>query len=76
MAALHIRDVPEPVVASLRERARRHGRSVREEILRILEEVAAEPLPEEDLPPLQLTTVQTGGTSTWTREEAYDDKGR
>jgi plasmid stability protein len=76
MAALHIRSVPEPVVAALRERARRHGRSVQQEVLQILEEAAAAPLPGEALAPLQLTTVQTNRTSSWSREEIYGDEGR
>jgi plasmid stability protein len=76
MAALHIRSVPEPVAAALRERARRHGRSVQQEILQILKEATAAPLPGETLPPLQLTTVETHRGSTWSREEIYGDQSR
>jgi plasmid stability protein len=76
MAALHIRSVPEPVVAALRERARRHGRSVQQEVLQILEEAAAAPMPGEALAPLQLKTVQTNRMSRWSREEIYGDEGR
>jgi plasmid stability protein len=76
MGALHIRSVPEPVAAALRERARRHGRSVQQEVLKILKEAVAAPLPGEALPPLELTTVETHRSSTWSREEIYGDQGR
>jgi plasmid stability protein len=76
MTALHVRDVPESVVAALRERAARHGQSMQQEIRQILEAVAATPLPAQAPEPVRLTTVRTGGTSTWKREEIYDDAGR
>jgi hypothetical protein len=76
MVAFHIRDVPEPVAAALRERAQRHGRSLQRELLAILEAVAAEPSPGQPLPPLRLRTVRSHGTSTWRREEIYGDQGR
>jgi plasmid stability protein len=40
MATLHVRNVPEEVYETLRERARRNGRSINAEALSILEEVA------------------------------------
>jgi plasmid stability protein len=76
MAALHIRDVPEPVVASLRERANRHGHSMQQELRQILEAAASEPLPAEAAPPVHLVTVRTSGRSSWRREEIYGDEGR
>jgi plasmid stability protein len=77
MVALNIRNVPEPVAAALRERAGRHGRSLQQELLSILESAAAEPAsPATAPPPIRLTTVRTGGTSTWSREEIYGDEGR
>jgi plasmid stability protein len=76
MPALHIRNVPEPVVAALRERARRHDRSVQQELLHILQAVAAQPLPGTAAAPIQLTTVRTTSRSTWRREDIYGDEGR
>lgn len=74
--ALHVRDVPEPVIAALRERADRHGHSIQQELREILAEAAAAPSPPDQAPPIRLVTVRTGGTSTWRREEIYGDDGR
>jgi plasmid stability protein len=77
MVAFNVRDVPGPVAAALRERARKHGRSLQQELLAILESAADEPASgSENLPPLQLTTVNTGGSSAWSREDIYGDDGR
>ena len=77
MVAFNVRNVPGPVAAALRERARRHGRSLQQELLDILETAAAEPSTGPgSLPPLQLTMVNTGRSSTWTREDIYDENGR
>jgi len=77
MVAFNVRNVPERVAASLRDRARRHGRSLQQELLLILESAAAEPTSASSTPPpIQLKTVRTGGTSTWPREEIYGDEGR
>jgi plasmid stability protein len=77
MVAFHIRNVPGPIAAALRERARRHRRSLQQELLAILESAAAEPAPGSgSLPALRLTTVNTGGSSTWSRGEIYGDDGR
>ncbi|TNC26403.1 FitA-like ribbon-helix-helix domain-containing protein [Amycolatopsis alkalitolerans] len=51
MAAIHIRHVPEATLSALRERAARHGRSMQQELLDILELAAAEPVPVQ-APPL------------------------
>jgi hypothetical protein len=77
MVAFNIRNVPGPIAAALRERARRHGRSLQQELLSILESAAAEPASGPGtLPPLELTTVNSHGTSTWPREDIYGDEGR
>jgi plasmid stability protein len=77
MVAFNIRNVPEPVATALRERAGKHGRSLQQELLSILESAAAEPLPVTAAPPsIQLKTVRTNGPSTWSRQEMYDDEGR
>jgi len=63
------------LIAALRERARRHGVSLAQELSALL--VAAEAGPAETaLPPIRLTTVRGTSTSTWSREEIYGDEGR
>jgi antitoxin (DNA-binding transcriptional repressor) of toxin-antitoxin stability system len=70
-----IMDDTEGLVRVLRERAKRHGRSLEEELHAIL--AAAENAPEPAaLPPIRLTTVRTGTGSSWSREEIYGDEGR
>jgi plasmid stability protein len=76
VVAFNIRNVPGPVAAALRERARKHGRSLQKELLAILESVAAEPTSGAGSPPLELKTVNSGGSSAWSREEIYGDDGR
>ncbi|MEJ5946612.1 hypothetical protein WDZ17_15040 [Pseudokineococcus basanitobsidens] len=76
MTAVHVRDVPEPVVAALRERAARHGRSLQQEIRQVLAAAAAERLPGEVPEPARLVTVRAGSRTTWRREHVYDDAGR
>lgn len=77
MVAFNVRNVPGPVASALRERASRHGRSLQQELLQILEKAAAEPVT--DLappPPISLHTVRSGTTSTWSRESIYQDDDR
>jgi antitoxin (DNA-binding transcriptional repressor) of toxin-antitoxin stability system len=62
------------LAAALRERARRHGHTLEQE-LRMILDTAIEPDPQ-DLPPIQLITARTDGRSTWSREDIYDDEGR
>lgn len=76
MPAIHIRNVPETLVAALRERAARRGHSMQQDLLEILEAAAAEPVEVEAPPPLRLFTVKTAGKSTWRREDIYGDEGR
>lgn len=76
MSALHVRDVPEPVMAALRERATRHGRSVQQEVRQILAAAAVEPAAGATSEPLSLTTVRTSVTSRWARAEIYGPAGR
>ncbi|MPY96568.1 MAG: Arc family DNA-binding protein [Actinophytocola sp.] len=76
MPAIHIRNVPEPTLAALRERAARHGRSMQQELLDILENAAAESAPAQPPRPIQLATTRTSVTATWRREDIYDDEGR
>jgi antitoxin (DNA-binding transcriptional repressor) of toxin-antitoxin stability system len=65
----------ERLIGVLRERARRHGRSLRQELDAILEDADDDPHPA-PLPPIRLAMVRTAGNSTWSREEIYGDEGR
>ena len=76
MAALHIRDVPEPVVTALRERAARNGRSMQQELRQVLEAAATAAPPAKPVEPIRLRSVRTTASSTWRREDVYDDTGR
>jgi antitoxin (DNA-binding transcriptional repressor) of toxin-antitoxin stability system len=68
-------DETEWLVRILRERAKRHGRSLQQELRALLE--TAENGPEAvPLPPIRLVTVRTAGSSTWSRDEIYGDEGR
>ena len=70
-----VTDEAEELVRVLTERAKRHGRSLEQELRAIVEaaENASEPAP---LPPIELVTVRTGGASSWSRDEIYGDEGR
>ncbi len=77
MVAFNVRNVPEPVAAALRERASRHGHSMQQELLLILEAAASEPVTDVTAPPpIQLKTARSSGSSSWSREEIYGDDGR
>jgi antitoxin (DNA-binding transcriptional repressor) of toxin-antitoxin stability system len=74
-AAEAIMDNTEGLVRILRERAKRHGRSLAQELRAILD--TAQNAPEAaPLPPIRLATVRTDGTSSWSREEIYGDESR
>ena len=76
MAAIHVRNVPEPVMAALRERAARQGHSMQQEIRQILQAAADRQVPGAPVAPVSLHTVRAGGNATWRREEIYGDDGR
>jgi antitoxin (DNA-binding transcriptional repressor) of toxin-antitoxin stability system len=63
------------LVRILRERAKRHGRSLKQELRSILDAAGSDPEPA-PLPPIRLATVRTAGSSSWSREEIYGDEGR
>jgi antitoxin (DNA-binding transcriptional repressor) of toxin-antitoxin stability system len=69
-------DETEGLVTALRERARRHGLSLRQEVLAILEVAEDSTRSAAPLPPIRLTTVRTTASSTWSRGEIYADEGR
>jgi antitoxin (DNA-binding transcriptional repressor) of toxin-antitoxin stability system len=68
-------DETEGLLRVLRERARRHGRSLEQELRALLEAAESGPGPA-PLPPIRLATVRTAGGSAWSREEIYADEGR
>jgi plasmid stability protein len=76
MSAIHIRDVPEDVVAALKRRASRHHRSLQKELRLLLASIAQDEPSAEPLAPLVLETSASTGDSTWRREEIYDNDGR
>ncbi len=76
MPALHVRNVPEGVVAALKRRAAANGRSLQQELLSVLREVASDAPPAEPLPPIELHFSAVGGEGTWPREEIYGDDER
>ena len=63
------------LVRILRERAKRHGRSLEQELRAILDAAENGPAPVA-LPPIRLATVRAAGSSSWSREEIYGDEGR
>jgi len=76
MPAIHVRNVPESTISGLRERADRHGRSMQQEVLEILQTAAAEPASVQAPSPIELVTADTSANATWRREEIYGDEGR
>jgi PHD/YefM family antitoxin component YafN of YafNO toxin-antitoxin module len=70
-----VMDETEGLLRILRERAKRHGRSLEQELRAILDAAGNVTGPPR-LPPIRLTTVRTAGGSTWSREEIYGDEGR
>jgi plasmid stability protein len=76
MPAVQIRDVPAEVLAALKRRAARHERSLEGELRYVLALLAREEPPAEPLPPLDLKLSTAQPTSTWRRDEIYDDHGR
>lgn len=63
------------LVAELRERARRHGLTLSQELDAILKAAEDEPQSAQR-PAIRLTTVRTAGGSAWSRAEIYGDEGR
>jgi hypothetical protein len=63
------------LITALRERARRHGASLEQELSALPAAARAGPIGSA-LPPIRLATVRGAATSTWSREEIYGDEGR
>jgi hypothetical protein len=75
MQALHIRSVPDDVVAALKRRAEANHRSLQGELVALLEEAARRSPPPTPPPALRLHLSESPG-STWTREDLYEDADR
>ena len=76
MKAIHIRNVEPRVLSALKRLAAAHHRSLQGELHVLLQQAARMAPAEKNDRELGLITVQTGGTSTWSREEIYGDGGR
>lgn len=76
MPAIHVRDVPDEVLAALKRRAARHERSLQRELRQLLCAVAQEEPGGEPLAPIELKLSDARPTSSWGREEIYGDDGR
>ena len=76
MTALHIRDLPDPVLEALKRRATAHHRSLQGELHAILHEAATVAPPADSYPPLELVMSRARATEPWRREDFYDDRGR
>lgn len=76
MAAVHVRNVPEEVLDALKRRAARHERSLQKELRYLLCAIAEEEPSREPLPPIELRLADARPTSSWQREETYEDDGR
>ena len=76
MPALHIRDVSEETVASIKRRAARRGHSVQQELREVLDKAAREPVVGARPRPLRLRTTETGHPAVFDRTNFYDDDGR
>ena len=75
MAALHISNVPERVVAALEERARRNQRTLEGELRRILAHAVRE-VPQRPVEPIRLHQSTCSTKAAWSRRDWYGDDGR
>ena len=77
MPAIHIRDIPEEVLAALKRRAASNCRSLQMEIKHHLLLLAQEAPSSVPVPPISLNFSDLNSSMTsWRRDEIYDDSGR
>ena len=76
MTSVHIRDVSPDTLDALKRLARSHHRSLQGELHAILERAARMAPPDDDARTLNLVTVRTGRTTSWSRDEIYGPDGR
>ena len=76
MKSIHIRNIETETIGQLKRLARSNHRSLQGELHAILERAAQMAPQVEALDDLPLVTVNTGGVSTWRREEIYGATAR
>jgi hypothetical protein len=79
MKAIHVRNLPDDVVAALKRRAAHHRRSLQKEVEEILALAARDAPRVTPLPPIAGELVMAdvpASSGTWSREEIYGDDGR
>ncbi|RKX73043.1 MAG: hypothetical protein DRP87_19645 [Spirochaetes bacterium] len=76
MKTILIRDIDPQIYSALKRLASLHHRSLQGELHAIIEQAVKKAPLRSETEELQLITVNTGGKSTWRREEIYGDKGR
>lgn len=74
MQAIHLRNVPDPVVAALKRRAKANRRSLQGELLVVLEEAARQAPPAEPEPPVAWFVSDVPAETSWSRDEIYEDE--
>ena len=76
MSSIHIRNVAPTTLEALKRLARSHSRSLQGELHAILERAPKMAPPDNELRALNLVTVNTGHTTSWSRDEIYGLDGR
>lgn len=76
MKAIHVRDIEENTLESLKRLAKRHHRSLQGELHYILENAAEQDKENYITEELNLFTVDSHSETLWSREEIYDDSTR
>lgn len=76
MSSIHIREIDSDTLHALKRLARSHHRSLQGELHAILERAAKLAPPDEAARRLDLVTVKTSHTTSWSRDEIYGDDGR
>lgn len=76
MPSILIRNVPPTTLRALKCLARGHRRPLQEELRVILDRAAQMALTGDNSGQLKLVTVKTERSTSWSREEVYDDDER
>ena len=76
MPSILIRNVPPTTLRALKRLARGHRRPLEEELRVILDRAAQLAPTRDNTGPLDLVTVKTEGSTSWSREEIYGDDER
>lgn len=76
MSSLHIRNIDEKTLSSLKRLAKQHHRSLQGELHFILQKASELALEENSEEDLDLITVHSELKSPWSREDIYDDSDR